>query len=370
MVAQIPSNMKKLTYWIMISSWVFSQAPISGQETNWMSHVGKALVEFQPSDSYERTIASIAQARDRFFKSLTREQKIKSLRSALNSEWRIWSNLPPRPDYAGVLMRDLSPEQIHAFLNLMGESTSAAGFVKIRDIILSDDKLVKPPGVSPTAQMLMGSDYYFIVLFGEPSDESIWGWQLDGHHLGLNVLVQKGDLSIAPSFIGVQPALFDYGPHQKIEPMKSESRLQYKILESLTESQRRSAIVGDRTQGLLAGPGDDEFHIPAEGLAISDMSADQQRWVSLLMQSWISILPDSWANHHMKEFEDSMSKGFFVWKGSESAEPTPGYYRIYTPKYLVEFCHQNLGGDPWNHLHSVFRMPGNDYLGATIAVEK
>lgn len=263
-------------------------------------------------------------------------------------------------------MKDLSPDQLHAFLHLMGESTSPSGFEKIRDIILSDDKLVKPPGVSPTAQMLMGSDYYFIVLFGEPSDESIWGWQLDGHHLGLNVIVRGGDLSIAPSFIGVQPAVFDYGTRQKIEPMQLEGSLPYTILAILTESQRRIATVGERTQGLIAGPGADQFQIPEEGLALPEMSADQQKWITKLMQSWISILPDAWARQHMKEFENSMPKGFFVWKGSQSNEPTPGYYRISTPKYLVEFCHQNLGGDPWNHLHSVFRMPDNDYLGATI----
>lgn len=342
----------------------FMTLTIGADAQDWASYTGKQLSAYQLSGDTERSIASIASARDTFLKSLNRDQQAKTLMPALDGEWRKWSNLPPRPDYAGVLIKDLSPDQIHAFLDLMAASTSASGFIKMRDIILSDDKLVNPN--SPrNSTMLMGSDYYFICLFGKPSDSEVWGWQLDGHHLGLNVIIQEGQLSIAPSFIGTQPANFNYGSRKGIQPMMVEGSLPYKIAASLTDDQRQKLVVGPRTQGLEAGPGADQAVVQAKGLPIKEMNADQKKMVLQLAGAWISILPEPWASHESNALEKSLNEAHIAWKG-ETGAGSPMYYQILAPGFFAEFCHQNLGGDPMNHLHSVYRKPGQDYLGAAI----
>ncbi len=329
-----------------------------------MSYVGRQLYEYKPAADPARTVASIAGARDRFERTLGKELQARTVLPPHDPEWRQWSNLPPRPDYAGALMKDLSPHQISAFLDLVVESTSESGFAKIRDIILSDDKLVTPGGRS-NSSFLMGSDYYFIVLFGKPSDDGIWGWQLDGHHLGLNVVIQEGNLTIAPSFIGTQPADFTYGQRRHIQPMKVEATLPYEIIGSLSDSQRSKAVTGPRTQSLEAGPGQDSVIPSSTGLAISELGADQKSMLEQLCHAWIGIMPEAWASKEMKAVRAALDQGQFIWKG-ETAPGSPVYYQIRTPNFLVEFTHQNLGGDPMNHLHSVYRKPGQDYLGASI----
>lgn len=42
-------------------------------------------------------------------------------------------------------------------------------------------------------------------LFGNPSASEPWGFTLFGHHLCLNIFVQRGQMSISPAFIGAEP---------------------------------------------------------------------------------------------------------------------------------------------------------------------
>ena len=46
---------------------------------------------------------------------------------------------------------------------------------------------------------------YFMSIFGAPGAEEPWGWQIDGHHLCLNVVVFDGRIVMTPSFMGAEP---------------------------------------------------------------------------------------------------------------------------------------------------------------------
>lgn len=351
------------TLYAVLSLVAVIYAPNAFTQEHAMSYVGKHLYEFKTAESYDRTIASIAEARDAFFKSLGKQDQAKVLRPALDKEWRKWSNLPPRPDYAGVCLKDISPEQISSFLNLLAESTSAYGFEKIRDIILSDDKLIDL--ANPPSGVLLGSNWYWVVLFGEPSDNGIWGWQIDGHHLGLNVIINGGELSIAPSFIGTQPSNFSYGKRKNIQPMKTEMDVPYDIIESLNDAQLTKVVVGTRTQNLSAGPGLDKVMPQKKGLAISDLNREQKQMVLELASAWINIMPEKFAKKDFRHVRRHMNSGRFAWRGKTSRKD-PVYYSLNMSGFFVEFTHNNLGGDPFAHIHSVYRKIGSDYLSAEI----
>jgi hypothetical protein len=44
----------------------------------------------------------------------------------------------------------------------------------------------------------------------------------------------------------------------------------------------------------------------------------------------------------------------------------PAYYRIQGPTLVIEYAPQTLGGDPTNHIHTMYRDPTNDYGKKTL----
>jgi len=62
----------------------------------------------------------------------------------------------------------------------------------------------------------------------------------------------------------------------------------------------------------------------------------------------------------MAEIRANIADTWFAWSGP--ADPgAPAYYRIQGPTVVIEFSPQHLGGDPMNHIHTMFRDPSNDY---------
>ena len=50
----------------------------------------------------------------------------------------------------------------------------------------------------------------------------------------------------------------------------------------------------------------------------------------------------------------------FSWWGP-TLEEGDFSYRIQGPTIIIEYAGQDLGGDPHNHLHSMYRDPTNEY---------
>jgi Protein of unknown function (DUF3500) len=55
--------------------------------------------------------------------------------------------------------------------------------------------------------------FYWISIFGTPSPEQPWGWQIDGHHLNVNCFVLGDQLVLTPGFIGSEPVLARSGKY-------------------------------------------------------------------------------------------------------------------------------------------------------------
>ena len=52
----------------------------------------------------------------------------------------------------------------------------------------------------------------------------------------------------------------------------------------------------------------------------------------------------------------------FLWNG-ELEEGSDISYRIQSPSLVIEYACQDLGGDPQQHLHTMYRDPKNEYGG-------
>src|SRR5436853_1177780 len=98
----------------------------------------------------------------------------------------------------------MADAQKKAALAWVAAGTSASGKSKATTI-MSLEALLRD--LEKGGAMVRNPEWYFFAVFGKPSKTGKWGWRVEGHHLSLNFVVDKGAVVAAtPSFFGANPA--------------------------------------------------------------------------------------------------------------------------------------------------------------------
>lgn len=90
----------------------------------------------------------------------------------------------------------------------------------------------------------------------------------------------------------------------------------------------------------------------------------QRELLMHLMRAYLEDLPAPFAAARLKAIRDEFDELVFAWNGPvDGSQGTPAdvSYRVQGPTVLVEYACQNLGGNPLDHLHSMYRDPTNEY---------
>ncbi|MDA7629600.1 DUF3500 domain-containing protein, partial [Akkermansiaceae bacterium] len=204
-----------------------------------------------------------------------------------------------------------------------------------------------------------GSANFWVAIFGTPSTTEPWGVQWDGHHVAVNLSIVGEKMTLSPAFIGTQPHKFMLGD-EEIIPMENEIAWALKFMESLDEKQRAKAIIGEKRARMQAGAGKDGVIPEAKGLPCSELTPAQHAQLLKLVGLWVDDLPAKPAAARMAELDGQLKKAHFAWNGPF----TPGSdasYHLVGPEIIVEYNGQDLGGNPLDHIHSIYRNPANEY---------
>jgi hypothetical protein len=89
-----------------------------------------------------------------------------------------------------------------------------------------------------------------------------------------------------------------------------------------------------------------------------------------LIAEWAGIVNDAYAAPRLAEIRAGLDQTWFAWSGPTTHEPGrngTAYYRVQGPKLVIEFAPQGMGGDPTNHVHTMYRDPTDDYGRADTA---
>jgi hypothetical protein len=135
----------------------------------------------------ERTGVSLASLLDvarSFLASLRPEQRKAACFAITDEAWHKWSNIHPWLMRHGVCLGDLDGNQRERALALVREAMSAAGYRSARDVMRLNEHVLEITGKPEE----YGEWLYWVSIFGTPSPEQPWGWQIDGHHLNVNLL--------------------------------------------------------------------------------------------------------------------------------------------------------------------------------------
>jgi len=339
-------------------------------------------------------VAAVAVASQNFLAKLDDSQRSKVVFDFKDAEQRKrWSNLPvgnvPR---AGLRMGDLTQPQREAAMAVLKAALSPQGYDKVTQIVEADEALragsgggkagggkggegkagdEKAKGDKAKGDKAKGGkggkgggpsfgrDNYFISFLGQPSASEPFMVQFGGHHLGLNITFAGEHGTLAPSHTGAQPARFEL-EGKTVRPLGGEVDKAFALYSSLDEAQRKAATLGFEMRDLALGPGRDGQMIEPEGIKGSNLTEKQREMLIDLASEWTGIMHEAAAAAKLEEVKKNIADTWFAWSGPPE-KGGAAYFRIHGPTAFIEFAPQRLGGDPTNHLHTIYRDPTNEY---------
>jgi hypothetical protein len=313
----------------------------------------------------------IRDAADAFLASLSDEQRRSAMFGLDDNAWRAWSNIHPFVMRHGVVLDDCTTQQRERGLNLLQASCGARGFALARDVMRLNDALGELTG-RPAEY---GEWYYWLSIFGQPSDDQPWGWQIDGHHLIVNCFILGDQLVMSPTFLGSEPTHVETGRRAGTRAFGDEEQGGLDFVRSLSATQRALAIPAATEQVLRQQRMDgriqtaafqDNAVLAAAGVAGADLSPAQRSELLALIDVYVGRMHEGHARIRLDEVAEHLDATRLVWVGGTD-DDSVFYYRIQSPVVLIEFDHLNgiafdIDEPTRNHIHTVVRTPnGNDY---------
>jgi hypothetical protein len=349
----------------------FLAEPFTGITTGGTPVPG--LYELQDTGLSARDLKDAA---DAFLAVLRPEARAKAMFAADADEWRAWINANEWANRHGVLLRDLGKQERDAFEELLRTSLSASGFSLIRDAMRLNEYL----GEITEDVEILNEWAYWVSVFGRPSLDEPWGWQLDGHHVNLNAFVLRGQVVVSPMFVGAEPRTCEAGKFAGTRVLTDFDEPAVALMAALSDGQRERAtlfpsMLSKDLPPELAGRVDgrhrggalrDNLVLPYEGIRAGEFDRNQQRLLLDVCDLWISRLPAGHSSLKMDEIKRHIDQAHFAWIGGYSLDE-PFYFKVHSPVTLLEYDNHAaifLGNpEPEKfHTHTVMRTPnGNDY---------
>jgi hypothetical protein len=309
------------------------------------------------------SLAPVLEAARSFVAALTAEQRKAACFAIDDEAWRKWSNIHPWLMRHGICLADLGGDQRETALVLMQQSMSASGYRLARDVMKLNEHALEITGKPEE----YGEWLYWVSIFGTPSPDEPWGWQIDGHHLNVNCFVLGDQLVLTPNFMGSEPVLARFGKYAGTRVFTAEEEQGYALMRSLSADERRQATIGkDLPSELLTAAFSDNRRIDPAGIRYGELPPEGRERLEALLATYTDRIRPGHAEIRYSEAKRHLSETRFAWIGPFD-DTSPFYYRILSPVILVEFDHQSgivYDNDTpsRDHIHTVVRTPnGNDY---------
>lgn len=309
------------------------------------------------------SVTPLVKAADAFIAALSPAERETASFAIDSNEWRTWSNIHPYLMRHGISLRDLDDTQRAAALALVRESLSASGFATARDVMRLNDHIRELTGRAEE----YGEWYYWLSIFGTPSEQQPWGWQIDGHHLIVNCFVLGDQVVLTPQFLGSEPVVALSGEYAGTRVFEAEEAAGFALMAALSPEQRAEATIGDDLPiEIFAAAFRDNLTLNYQGIRYDRLTPVQQALLLDLVNVYVGRIRPGHAEIRLDEVKAHLHDTWFAWIGRCDAA-SPFYYRVHSPVILIEFDHQRgiaLDNDEpsRNHIHTLVRTPnGNDY---------
>ncbi len=296
----------------------------------------------------------MASAATAWLKSLDAAKHQTAVYPLADEERENWHFVPKSRN--GVPLKDMTPAQRALARNLVAAGLSQRGLLTTDAIIALEDVLFAMEGTARRDRGL----YHFTV-FGTPDRHGTWGWRIEGHHLSVNFLIVDGaKVSATPMFFGSNPAEVRVEHAQKgRRALAAEEDLGRALMKSLSEEQRRTALIATRAPADIITGNDREAKLAAPtGLSYARMTASQQAQLRALAEVYAGRLRPELAAVEIQKIADrGWNNVHFAWAGGIELGDAH-YYRIHSPDFVIEYDNTQNGA---NHIHTTWRDFRGDF---------
>jgi len=317
---------------------------------------------FQIRDTGLSTEATLNAALS-FLDTLDPAQQTSARFSIDDRAWRSWSNIHRNVMRHGVCLDALSDEQRRLALEMVRTCVSPETFGEIRSAMRLNEHLSELTGKPGE----YGEWFYYVSIFGEPSLNAPWGWQLDGHHVNINCFLLGGQVVLTPMLLGAEPVTAESGRYAGAHILRREEAAGWRLMNALTSEQQDRARLGLELPFDGLGSGfKDNLKVPYQGIAYGALDSDQRALLLDLLKLYVDRQATDHARIRMAEVTAHLESTHFAWIG-RCDDVSPFYYRVHSPVIYIEFFHQPGIALPDNgftrlHAHALVRTPNsNDY---------
>lgn len=287
-----------------------------------------------------------------FFESLDQQQQQYYYRTFDDNRRITWERLPKVRE--GLKLADLSETQKYLFHQFLQASLSSEGYLMVTAVMFNED-------IQQRFEPYLGRNEFYIELFGMPEAGAHWGWQLEGHHLSLN-LTFKGDklISNTPFLLASNPQIVNSDRERNgLCLLYLEEQIAGQLAESLEGEARVNGYSPQtRPRQVYGEIQKDRLEAPAEGVELKELGGRQQELASELVGAYMRYFKLSMQERQAMMDELTNPKTLFYYM-QHTHYNKEHYYRLYNPTSLIE-C-ENYG----NHSHHFWRM-ANDFGQAVI----
>ena len=325
--------------------------------------VGVALVGRSAPDT---TGGKMKSAADAFLASLNAEQKKKASFGFDDPHRTKWYFTPQQDKdkkftRKGARLEEMTADQKKAALALLKSGLSEKGYQQATTIIGLENLLKELEGTK--GAMVRNDGWYFVSVFGDPSNTGKWGWRFEGHHLSVNYTLDKGEVVVgAPMLLASNPAEVKDGAKKGLRPLPEIEDHVRALIKSLSEEQVKTAKVAKDFPEIKEGQPKADVGAPV-GITADKLTADQKAALTKLLQAYADRMPEDLAAGEMKKVKATPdAKLYFAYSGS--ATPGEPYtYRVQGPEFVVEFLNvqKDAAGNNANHIHSAWRRLPIDF---------
>ncbi|MEL7344387.1 MAG: DUF3500 domain-containing protein, partial [Pseudomonadota bacterium] len=213
---------------------------LAGQEFKGLSTDGEQVAGLYDLRDEGAPVEAMAKAAQRLLETLSAQERARGIQTVDSDLWRRWQNTEIFAEKHGLRLEFLSSGKRELVQNVLRASLSQQGLDNALtamqlNAFLGD--LIGAPGV-------LGEWSYNFCIYGTPSTQSPWGWQLWGHHLGISCLVIGGQMVLTPSFLGAEICYADEGRFQGLTMFQDEQRLGLQLFNALSPSEQSTARLG------------------------------------------------------------------------------------------------------------------------------
>lgn len=326
-----------------------------------------------------QTVAVTTEAAEAFLATLSDEEQDAVLYSADDeTKTTSWSNFPVTSvARAGLSLNEMTDEQREAALAVLESLLNDEAYETVLGIMQGDQEIVDAGACANSC----GLYQYYIAFFGDPSTEDGWTVQYGGHHIGINATLDTDTITFAPTHLGVQPAIYTNDAGETVEPLAEMTTSAFAFYDSLTDDQKSVLYQGSEITDLVCAPGSTCSFPTGTGISGADLTDEQKQLLLDVIANWVGLADAETTATALAEIEATVDETYINWSGATEHDTSTGsgiYFQISGPNVYIEFANQQQAGDTgglaepmigWNHIHTIYRDPSNDYAGTATQQE-